>query len=174
MFETPWFNIESEYFDDQRSLEGKPFYRFTTLDGVMILAITDAKEVVMIRQFRPALRQVTTELPAGFVDENEAPRETAIRELYEETGFRCSDMRPLALGRIMQSRCDAVQHTFLGTGAFRDPDFRPQEDIEVTLVDPTSLPEMIDTGEFQSLSAIGLFTLADLKYNVQLLDDRNK
>ena len=174
MFETPWFNIEREYFDDQKSLDGKPFYRLITPDGVIVLAITDANEIVMVRQFRPALKQITTELPAGFVEKDEDPRETAIRELYEETGFQCKDMRPLGTGRIMQSRCSALQHSFVGTGAVRDPDFRPQEDIEVILAAPSTLTKFIETGEFQSLSGIGVFTLADLKYDIRLLDDRIK
>jgi len=74
----------------------------------MVLAVTDANEIVMVKQFRPALKQVTTELPAGFVEVDEDPRETAIRELYEETGYQCKDMRPLGTGRTMQNRCNAT------------------------------------------------------------------
>ena len=174
VFETPWFNIEREYFDDQKSLNGKPFYRLIIPDGVMVLAVTDTNEIVMVKQFRPALKQVTTELPAGFVEEDEDPRETAIRELYEETGYQCKDMRPLETGRTMQSRCNAIQHSFVGTGAVRDPEFQPKEDIEAILTASSKLPNLIETGEFQSLSGIGLLTLADLKYDIRLLDDRDK
>lgn len=77
VFEPPWFNIEREYFDDQKSPDGKPFYRLITRDGMMILAITDADEIVMVGQFRPAFKQVTRELPAGCVEKNEDPRGTA-------------------------------------------------------------------------------------------------
>jgi hypothetical protein len=37
VFETPWFNIEREYFDDQDSMGGEPFYRINTPDGVMVV-----------------------------------------------------------------------------------------------------------------------------------------
>ena len=87
-FETPWFIIEQEYFADQSSLDGKPFFRIIIPDGVMILALTAANEIVMAKQFRPALRQMTMEFPAGFVEKKEDPRDTAIRELYEGTGCK--------------------------------------------------------------------------------------
>jgi ADP-ribose pyrophosphatase len=174
VFETPWIEIEREYFDDEKSLDGKPFYRLVVPDGVMILAITRDDEIVVVKQFRPALKQMTMELPAGFVEKGEDPRETAIRELYEETGYRCADMRPLGIGRIMMSRCSAVQHSFVGVNAKKDPNFQPQEDIEVVLAIPSALPELFDKGEFQSLSAFGLMALADLKYDIRLMDDRNK
>lgn len=67
-----------------------------------------------------------------------------------------------------------MQYSFVGTGAVRDPDFQPQEDVEVVLTAPSELTGLIDTGEFQSLSGIGLLALADLKYNIRLLDDRNR
>ena len=139
----------------------------------MVLALTSANEIVTVKQFRPALKQVTMELPAGFIGKDEDPRDAAIRELYEETGFICDDMRPLGPGRVMMSRCSAVQHSFVGIGATLDSGFRPQEDIEVVLEPPPKLPELFSAGEFQSLSGFGLLTLAALKYDIRLMDDGN-
>ena len=173
VLETPWFGIEREYCDNVRSLKGEPFYRLLIPDGVMVLAITGDDEIVMVKQFRPALNQTTMEFPAGYVEKDENPRDAAIRELYEETGFRCDDMRPLGPGRVMMSRCNAVQHSFVGMGATLDSGFRPQEDIEVVLKPPSKLPKLFSAGEFQSLSGFGLLTLAALKYDIRLMDDGN-
>jgi ADP-ribose pyrophosphatase len=172
VFETPWFGIEREYFDNDKSLNGEPFYRLLIPDGVMVLALTGDDEIVMVKQFRPALKQVTMELPAGYLEKDEDPRDAAIRELYEETGFRCDEMQPLGPGRVMMSRCSAVQHSFVGIGATLDSGFHPQEDIEVVLEPPSKLPELFNAGEFQSLSGFGLLTLAALKYDIQLMDNR--
>lgn len=42
----------------------------------------------MQKQFRPPIGKITIEVPAGLVDANESAEECALRELYEETGYR--------------------------------------------------------------------------------------
>jgi ADP-ribose pyrophosphatase len=56
-------------------------------DMVAVLALTDAREVVLVRQFRPGPEAVLLELPAGVVDPGAEPAETAAAELLEETGY---------------------------------------------------------------------------------------
>ena len=54
-----------------------------------VLPITPDGDVVLIKQFRPAVRQVLTEIPAGVLDvEGEDALTCAGRELLEETGYR--------------------------------------------------------------------------------------
>lgn len=56
--------------------------------AVFIIArIVPDNEVVMIRQFRPPAGKLMVEFPAGLIDPGETPETTAVRELYEETGF---------------------------------------------------------------------------------------
>ncbi|MEA1939815.1 MAG: NUDIX hydrolase [Candidatus Caldatribacteriota bacterium] len=55
--------------------------------AVVILALTDKKEVVMIRQFRKATEEVLWELPAGTLEPKENLFACAKRELEEETGY---------------------------------------------------------------------------------------
>lgn len=53
---------------------------------VVIIPITDKNEVVLIRQFRPALNNYAIEFPAGLVNPGEDIISAGIRELIEETG----------------------------------------------------------------------------------------
>lgn len=61
-------------------------------DGVGILALLKRQghptSVLLQKQFRPPVNGVTIELPAGLVDAGETAEECAVRELYEETGYR--------------------------------------------------------------------------------------
>lgn len=60
------------------------------IGAAVILALTDAREVVLVEQYRPPLGCRTIELPAGLVGDDgagEAAAAAAARELYEETGF---------------------------------------------------------------------------------------
>lgn len=57
-------------------------------DGVMIIPITENDEVIMLKQFRPAISDYLYELPAGIIDPGETIEEAARRELFEETGLK--------------------------------------------------------------------------------------
>ncbi len=64
--------------------------------AVCILPLTDDGEVILERQYRYAVRQILTEIPAGKLDApGEDPLEAAKRELREETGATAREMIPL-------------------------------------------------------------------------------
>ena len=64
--------------------------------AVVIVALDEAGQVLMIRQYRHPVAHVLWELPAGLRDvRGEPPRATAERELLEETGYRARDWRIL-------------------------------------------------------------------------------
>lgn len=66
------------------------------IGAVCILPLTDDGEVILERQYRYAVRQILTEIPAGKLDApDEDPLEAAKRELREETGATAREMIPL-------------------------------------------------------------------------------
>ncbi|HWR92130.1 MAG TPA: NUDIX hydrolase, partial [Desulfobacterales bacterium] len=52
-----------------------------------IVALTHERDVVLVRQYRHALRRYIWEVPAGTLAPGEPVLECARRELAEETGF---------------------------------------------------------------------------------------
>jgi len=72
--------------------------RITFIDhpgAVIIAPFIDKNTVVMMRQFRPALKKYIYELPAGTLDPNESIATCARRELLEETGFKTKKLTKL-------------------------------------------------------------------------------
>jgi ADP-ribose pyrophosphatase len=58
------------------------------LGAAAVLPLTPADDVLLVRQFRPPVRDALVEIPAGLLDiEGEDPLTCAGRELREETGF---------------------------------------------------------------------------------------
>ena len=55
---------------------------------VATLAITKDEKIILVKQFRPGPKEILTELPGGYVDKGETPKQAAERELLEETGYR--------------------------------------------------------------------------------------
>ncbi|HTQ94255.1 MAG TPA: NUDIX hydrolase [Streptosporangiaceae bacterium] len=65
--------------------------------AVAVLALDDAGQVLLIRQYRHPVRRLLWEIPAGLRDvSGEPPWATARRELLEEAGYRARDWRVLA------------------------------------------------------------------------------
>jgi 8-oxo-dGDP phosphatase len=64
--------------------------------AVVILALNERDQVLMIRQYRHPVGRELWELPAGLRDvDGESAVQTARRELLEETGWRAGDWRTL-------------------------------------------------------------------------------
>lgn len=61
--------------------------------AVGIVAITDDNKVLLVRQFRKAIEKVLWEIPAGKLEQGESPKDCAIRELKEETGYSANNMK---------------------------------------------------------------------------------
>ncbi len=65
--------------------------------AVAVLALDDAQQVLLIRQYRHPVGRLLWEIPAGLRDVSGEPSwATARRELLEEAGYRARDWRMLA------------------------------------------------------------------------------
>jgi 8-oxo-dGDP phosphatase len=65
--------------------------------AVAVLALDNAQQVLLIRQYRHPVGRLLWEIPAGLRDVSaEPPWATARRELLEEAGYRAGDWRVLA------------------------------------------------------------------------------
>jgi len=74
----------------------EPYYVIDCPDFAVVVATDTRGRLLLVRQFRPAIDQVTLELPAGHVDPGDTPEETARKELLEETGYVAGRMEFLA------------------------------------------------------------------------------
>jgi ADP-ribose pyrophosphatase len=108
---------------------------------VVIVALTDQEEIVLVEQHRPPLKSRVLELPAGLAGDKDDFRDEAFeaaagRELEEETGYRASSIRCLANGPSAVGSSNTLIHFYLATGLQRTGEGGgdADEDIQVHVV----------------------------------------
>lgn len=166
VFSTPWFSLLSKTLTDKG---GEEFYSLQTDDYCCLIGLTQDQRIVLVRQFRPAVESVTLELPAGHVDKGEKPREAAIREFTEETGYKVDVSKVVELGSLFSDTGRLTNRSwyFLARDVTLDPNAKLEEGIEVVLVPVAELKSKL-CNEFSHSMHVGALTLAMLRENITL------
>lgn len=63
--------------------------------GAAVFAIDEENRVVLVKQYRYPMGEVVLELPAGKLEKGEDPKDSALRELAEETGLLAKTVIPM-------------------------------------------------------------------------------
>ena len=127
--------------------------------SVGIIPITDDGYIVLVKQFRKPVEKSLLEIPAGKIEINEEPRQTALRELGEETGYISNKMEYLFEFYTSPGFSNEKIYLFLATELVKG-DANPGHDeyIEVTKIKIEDLVDMVNRGEINdSKTIIGIF-----------------
>lgn len=127
--------------------------------AVAIIPITEDNKIILVRQFRKSVEKPLLEIPAGKIEINEEPKETALRELAEETGFKANNMEYITEFYTSPGFSNEKVYLFLAT-QLQNGEANPETDecIETETYDILDLVEMVDRGEINdSKTIIGIF-----------------
>lgn len=107
------------------------------IGAVCVIPITDENEVLLVRQYRYAVAEVLTEIPAGKLDfAGEDPLSAAIRELSEETGAVAKSIVPLGIYYGSPAIMGEKIYMYLATGL----SFKKQQLDDDEFLDVIKLP----------------------------------
>jgi len=124
-----------------------------------IIPFLDDTRIVLLKQYRHALKRYIWEIPAGTLDPREEIISSAQRELIEETGYSAEQWHKLGEITPVPGYSDERIHIFLAK--FLQPaeqDLDADEVIEVQEVEFKGALDMIGNGEIQDAKSIaGLF-----------------
>ncbi len=94
-FPTPIYTLASFEIKLPRIDKIKTYYVLKSNDWVNVIPITKEGKILLIRQYRHGIGEISLELPGGIVDEKEQNFDSALssakRELREETGYTAND-----------------------------------------------------------------------------------
>lgn len=162
VLDSRWMRILRHRAFTPSGVEVPEYYVLDVPDIVVILALTEGREAVLVEQYRHGTRATSLELPAGMVDPTDpSPEATAERELLEETGYRAGWLEPL--GRLYPSpaRQSNVSHCFLALDCRRvaEPGGDPSEDIRPHLMSLPALRAAARRCELPSQTSLGCLFL---------------
>jgi ADP-ribose pyrophosphatase len=80
--------------------------------AVAVIALTDNNQIVMVKQFRKPLERTLVEIPAGKLEEGEAPAASARRELEEETGYKPENLDYVTSFYTSPGFADEIVHLY--------------------------------------------------------------
>lgn len=128
-------------------------------ESVVILPFTPEGDVVLVEEWRHAVRRRNRGLPAGGLEGTETPEEAVHRELREETGYETDDIVHLTTLEPANGFSDALFHYFVAydcePSAAQELDV--DESIEVTRDSFESLLEAVRDGDLRDgRSAYGI------------------
>lgn len=126
--------------------------------GVGIIPVTEDNCIILVKQFRKAVNRMLLEIPAGKLEVNEEPRETAIRELREETGYDAENLKYLLEFYTSPGYTNEKIYLFLASGLiYGEQDLDEGEFCEIEKYNIEELTKMIDRGEIiDSKTIIGI------------------
>jgi 8-oxo-dGTP pyrophosphatase MutT (NUDIX family) len=113
-----------------------PVYIHDEPDWVNVFGVTEADEVVLVRQFRPGAGQVLLELPCGCIEDDDAsPEEAMRRELLAETGYSAPEFLETAVLSANSANHSNKTHCFFAWPVTRvgRPELRKRRQVEVVL-----------------------------------------
>jgi len=126
-----------------------------------IVPLIASGEVLLIKQYRHALKQYIWEIPAGTLDPGEPVMECARRELIEETGYAAEVWRKLGEITPVPGYSDERVHLFLAselTAARQELD--ADEVLAVHRMPLARALDMITRGDIQDAKTICALLLA--------------
>lgn len=123
--------------------------------AVVIVAVDESDNVLLVRQFRYALGKELLEIPAGGIDGDETPEEAAVREMQEETGHLPGKLVKLGGFYSAPGFCTEYLHLFLAT------ELRPgrlfaedTESIQLERMPVSQVPVLVASGKLEDAKSL--------------------
>lgn len=145
----PWFTVRKDRVRLPNGEEIAEYFVHEFTPWVNVVAVTQARELVLVRQYRHGLGAIHYELPAGTAARGEPPEQAARRELLEETGYGGGRWRKLMAISANPATHDNLSHSFVAEGVARiaAPSLDATEDLRVHLVPLSDALDLVDQGQ---------------------------
>ncbi len=158
LIDSPYMRLRKDEIELPNGTVVHDYYVRESNGFVMVVPVTAANEVVLIRQYRYGNDSVGLEFPAGMLAPGEDPLDCAKRELAEETGFTSARWVKLFESAAEPVRSNSVMHAYLAYDADcttrQALDETEHINVEVTSIARTI--ELLRSGQIGSLACVAI------------------
>lgn len=129
--------------------------------AAVIVPFIAPNKIVLVKQFRIAVGEVLYELPAGLMNDNEIPEQSAKRELQEETGYSSDDVIYCGGSYPAPGFCNEFLHFFIANNLKKqEQNLDPDEFVEPVIFTLEEIDRKIsDFSLKDTKSLLGIFYL---------------
>jgi ADP-ribose pyrophosphatase len=158
IFKNPWIKLHE---DKVRTPSGKTilYSWYESADVVVVVPFLDDSTLVMIKQYRYPLHKALLEFPAGHIENGENPKDTAVRELAEETGYHSKEIEYVYAYHPSVSKTRQVVYVFKAKELTKEERVgrlrhESTEDIKVEKVKVKELAQMITNKKIENAGTL--------------------
>lgn len=124
-----------------------------------VVAFIDEENIILVEQFRLPLNKNLLEIPAGKLENKEDPKECALRELEEETGYKAQKIQYIGKIATAPGFCDEIIYLYKATDLIKG--YKNEDEDEFTNVKVYKLDEvkkMVKKGEIIDAKTVAMFS----------------
>jgi 8-oxo-dGTP pyrophosphatase MutT (NUDIX family) len=159
LFNEPWLTVRKDKCELPNGKIMPAFYVNEYPTWVSAFALTKDNKVVMIKQYRHGIAEITTEVPGGVVDKGEEPEAAIRRELMEETSYEFGSFE--FLGKVCANPSTGnYLHMFLARNGEKvgEQKLDETEDVEVVVYTIDEVKQLLKENKIvQSLHVSCIF-----------------
>ncbi len=155
-----YFTARKDRYQTRSGKIVDPYFVVELPMSAAVMAITEANEVVLVKQYRHPVEEYIVEIPGGFIEAGEDPELAIKRELLEETGYTCNSIHLLGKTALNPGVLNNYSFMFLALGAVKTAtqQLDANEEIEIILKPLDELRHMLMNNEIkQSMNALCMF-----------------
>jgi len=161
-----FFHLRTDTAVSPRTNIPHDFYVLESAGWVNIIPLTPEGEVILIRQYRHGIQDITLEIPGGLIEHGDSPEGAAARELHEETGYEAKEMVLLGSVHANPAILNNICYTYLAKDVYPagKQDLDDSEDIEILIKPLAEIPRLIKEGEITHSLILAAFYRFYMEY----------
>ncbi len=160
IIQRPWATLRVDKLELPNGNVKDEYYVLEYPTWVNMIGITVEENILFVRQYRHGADEILLELPAGVVEEGEAPKDAAVREMLEETGYEFDRVEEVCKLYANPATSGNLTYTYLLKGGrkVQEQELDDSEDIEVVEMTVEEAKEYLFENKIgQALHSAALF-----------------